>query len=465
MLAECEELLKAVLPHLDGVLVEQVSPQGGVLRIVARTSESVAMPCPDCGTPSVRRHSGYQRRLTDGAVGGRQVRIELTVRRLFCDASECTQVTFAEQVDGLTVRYGLRTPQLKGLLSAVAVALAGRAGERLAAKLPVSVSGTTLLSLAMGLPDPSAETPRVLGVDEFTLRKGHHSYGTVLVDCATRAPVDLLPEREAASFTAWRTEHPGVEIIVEVRDRAWHIGSQPGQQPRDRQPPGRLGQRGQLPQQSESGLPAARISFGQREFTGQPGAPPQRALADGRGGYRPGARLDAHAAPVEAAQVEPGRLFVGRVGGDPQADRLFLGVQGEGVHGGDRVSEAALGRGAAGAQDVGAVEELTQGAGASEAALGAQRAGDGRPVDRDGVRGLVVAHQLVLVHAQVQQEVGLRQLRLPLGGPGLLRPARAGQFGRLGFSGRGGQRGAGGEGVVHDRAPGLGMVRGERMPA
>ncbi|WP_248003734.1 transposase family protein [Streptomyces mirabilis] len=44
------------------------------------------MPCPDCGTPSVRRHSGYQRRLADDAVGGRQVCIELTVRRRFCDA-------------------------------------------------------------------------------------------------------------------------------------------------------------------------------------------------------------------------------------------------------------------------------------------------------------------------------------------------------------------------------------------
>ncbi|MCX4458296.1 transposase family protein [Streptomyces sp. NBC_01340] len=52
------------------------------------------MPCPDCGTPSVRRHSGSQRRLADDAVGGRQVCIELTVRRLFCDAPGCTRVTF-----------------------------------------------------------------------------------------------------------------------------------------------------------------------------------------------------------------------------------------------------------------------------------------------------------------------------------------------------------------------------------
>ncbi|MFE2491959.1 transposase family protein [Streptomyces mirabilis] len=179
ILAECEELLKAVLPHLDGVLVEQVSPEIGVLRIVARTSESVAVSCPDCGTPSARRHSGYQWRLADGAVGGRQVCIELMIRRLFCDAPGCPRVTFAEQVEGLTVRYRRRTPQLTALLSAVAVALAGRPGERLAAKLPVPVSGTTLLSLAMPRRHPQpvvasldghGPTLRAPGPD----RRGHH---------------------------------------------------------------------------------------------------------------------------------------------------------------------------------------------------------------------------------------------------------------------------------------------------
>ncbi|MCX5096817.1 hypothetical protein OOK36_50540 [Streptomyces sp. NBC_00365] len=57
----------------------------------------------------------------------------------------------------------------------------------------------------MALPNPFAATPRVLGLDEFTLRKEHNSCGTVLVDCESRAPVDLQPEREAVTFAAWLT--------------------------------------------------------------------------------------------------------------------------------------------------------------------------------------------------------------------------------------------------------------------
>jgi hypothetical protein len=56
------------------------------------------------------------------------VLIRLRVRRFFCPASDCPVITFAEQGRGLTVRYARRTPPLAQMLTAVALALAGRAG-------------------------------------------------------------------------------------------------------------------------------------------------------------------------------------------------------------------------------------------------------------------------------------------------------------------------------------------------
>jgi transposase len=87
----------------------------------------------------------------------------------------------------------------------------------LAKRLAMPTSRDTLLRLIRSSEIPTRKTPRVLGLDDFAWKKGDR-YGTLLVDLEAHSPVDMLPDREAASVRRWLRKHPGVKRVG--RDRA-----------------------------------------------------------------------------------------------------------------------------------------------------------------------------------------------------------------------------------------------------
>ncbi len=95
-----------------------------------RLSLGEAVPCPCCGHLARRIHSHYRRTAADLPWQGLAVRLELHVRRFWCDVPGCPRQIFAERLPGVVAPGARRSERLSQLYLAIGLALGSEAGTR-----------------------------------------------------------------------------------------------------------------------------------------------------------------------------------------------------------------------------------------------------------------------------------------------------------------------------------------------
>lgn len=204
------------LVDLPGCVVDKVSTADGQVVFEAHKRTKYER-CPDCGRRSCSIHSSYCRHPDDLPLCKHRLELCLCVRRFRCLNPQCQRCTFAEPFPDLVLRHAQRTSRLREVQSWVGLSTGGEGGCALLGKLRMPTSPDTVLRLIRALPLPAMATPQVLGVDDWSFKRGKR-FGTILVDLEKHQVVDLLPDRTAQTLSTWLKQHPGIQVIS--RDRS-----------------------------------------------------------------------------------------------------------------------------------------------------------------------------------------------------------------------------------------------------
>ncbi len=155
------------------------------------------------------------------------MRLEMTVRRFRCDNPQCAQKTFVERFPDWLAVYARCTARLTDVIRQVGFEVGGESGARVLNYFQITASGDTVLRVVRQTPAAPVDEPRVIGVDDWALKKGRR-YGTVIVNLETQRVVDLLPDRTAEILTEWLQAHPGIEVVARDRSTEYIRGIQAG---------------------------------------------------------------------------------------------------------------------------------------------------------------------------------------------------------------------------------------------
>ncbi len=135
----------------DGLEMTFMAVVGNVLTIhITATAQS--RPCPLCAQEATHVRSYYTRLVADVPCADRQVQLVLHVRKFRCDSVSCPRKIFAERLGPFIEAWARKTTRLREAIEAIGLATCGEGGARLADRLAIATSPTTILRRIMALP-------------------------------------------------------------------------------------------------------------------------------------------------------------------------------------------------------------------------------------------------------------------------------------------------------------------------
>ncbi len=155
---------------------------------------------------------------------GRPIRLVLEVRKFFCRNPNCSRKVFTERLPDFIEASSRLTKRLRTAVQEIGFATCGKGGEHLSDKLGIPISDVSVLWSLFLLPLPEIGQVRVVGVDDWSWRRGKR-FGSILVNLETHKIVDLLSDREAESVRQWLAAHPQVDVMSRDRGKTYIDGA------------------------------------------------------------------------------------------------------------------------------------------------------------------------------------------------------------------------------------------------